>query len=235
MSSSQRPSRGLLFVVSAPSGTGKTTVVEHLVERTPRLRQSISFTSRPARSGERDGVDYNFVSREAFEKMVREDAFLEWAEIFEHKYGTSRTQTELALASGTDLVLVIDVQGARQVRAQMPEAVGIFVLPPSLESLAMRLRGRNKDSAEAIERRLATARAEVDTVADYDYVVVNDELDRCVEEIDAIVMAERAKLARRRNEIGPIVQTFRGRVEGRDTGKVSPEPEPIRGPGDRDD
>jgi guanylate kinase len=213
MLSSEPPvSRGLLFVVSAPSGTGKTTVVEHLVERTPRLKQSVSFTCRAARAGERDGVDYNFVSRSAFEEMIRQGAFLEWADIFGQLYGTSRAHTEQALASGTDLVLVIDVQGARQVRAQMPEAVAVFVLPPTFESLAMRLRGRNKDSAEAIERRLATARREVDAVADYDYVVVNDDLGRCVEEVDAIVIAERARLGRRRFEIASIVETFRVRT-----------------------
>jgi guanylate kinase len=209
--SSSRPSapRGLLFVVSAPSGTGKTTVVEHLVERTPRLRQSISFTSRPARAGEQDGVDYNFVSRESFEEMVAKGAFLEWADIFGHLYGTSRDRTEQTLASGTDLVLVIDVQGAQQVRSTMSGAVGIFVLPPTFDALAMRLRGRNKDSVEAIAARLATARREVDAVKDYQYVVVNDELDRCVEEVDAIVRAERAKLARRWMEIEPIMGTFR--------------------------
>jgi guanylate kinase len=209
--SSDRPSapRGLLFVVSAPSGTGKTTVVEHLVEQTPRLRQSISFTSRPARAGERDGVDYNFVSPESFKEMVAQGAFLEWADIFGHSYGTSRASTEQTLASGTDLVLVIDVQGARQVRSQVPDAVGIFVLPPTFDALAMRLRGRNKDSPEAIARRLVTARREVDAVNDYEYVVVNDELDRCVEEVYAIVTAERAKRGRRQAAIEPIVKTFR--------------------------
>jgi guanylate kinase len=209
--SSDRPSapRGLLFVVSAPSGTGKTTVVEHLVEQTPRLRQSISFTSRPARAGERDGVDYNFVSPESFKEMVAQGDFLEWADIFGHSYGTSRARTEQTLASGTDLVLVIDVQGARQVRSQVPDAVGIFVLPPSFDALAMRLRGRNKDSPEAIAKRLVTARREVGAVKDYEYVVVNDELDRCVEEVYAIVTAERAKRGRRQAAIEPIVKTFR--------------------------
>jgi guanylate kinase len=209
MSSSPPAERGLLFVVSAPSGTGKTTVVEHLAGRTARLRQSVSFTSRPSREGETDGVDYNFVSRPAFEDMVRQGAFLEWAEIYGDLYGTSRSDTERVLASGVDLVLVIDVQGGRQVRGQLPEAVGIFVLPPAFEALARRLRGRNKDSEEAIARRMATARREVDAVSEYDYVVVNDDLGRCVEEVEAIITAERARVRRRRPVIAPIIETFR--------------------------
>ncbi|MEO7192692.1 MAG: guanylate kinase [Vicinamibacterales bacterium] len=202
--------RGLLFVVSAPSGTGKTTVVEQLVRCCPELRQSRSYTSRPARPGERDGVDYNFVSRDRFEAMVAEAAFLEWADIFGNLYGTARADTETALASGVDLVLVIDVQGSRQVRRQLTEAVAIFVLPPSFEVLAARLRGRNKDPEDAIARRLETARREVTAVQEYDYVVVNDELDRCVLEINAIITAERARLSRRQPIVGPIVATFTG-------------------------
>src|SRR5262245_49048917 len=131
MSSERSPQPGLLFVISAPSGTGKTTVVERLVERCPQLRQSRSYTSRPARAGEVDGVDYNFVSREVFEGMVRRDEFLEWADIFGNLYGTSRRDTTAALASGVDLALVIDVQGARQVRQRTTDSVGVFVLPPS--------------------------------------------------------------------------------------------------------
>jgi guanylate kinase len=209
--SSEPPSPpGLLFVVSAPSGTGKTTVVDRLVERSPRLTRSRSYTSRPRRPGEVEGVDYNFVSRDRFEAMIREDAFLEWADIFGNLYGTGREATGLELAAGHDLVLVIDVQGARQVRHQLPgRAVEIFVLPPSFEVLAARLRGRNKDAEGAIARRLATASREVSAVEEYDYVVVNDEIDRCVSEIEAIVAAERARLARRREVIAPIVATFR--------------------------
>lgn len=210
MSSESILPRGLLFVVSAPSGTGKTTVVERLVERAPRLTRSRSYTSRAARPGEIDGVDYNFVSRPRFEAMVHEDAFLEWADIFGNLYGTGRHDTEAALAAGTDLVLVIDVQGARQVRSRLGErAVEIFVLPPSFDVLASRLRSRNKDSDDAITRRLATASAEVDAVEEYDYVVINDDLDRCVADVEAIVKAERARLAQRRDAIAPIVTSFR--------------------------
>ena len=208
MSSSGAAMRGLLFVVSAPSGTGKTTVVERLVANRPGLRQSRSYTSRPARSGERDGVDYNFVTRADFDEMVRGDELLEWADIFGHLYGTGRRDTEDALAAGIDLVLVIDVQGARQVRHRIPDAVGIFVLPPSYEALALRLRGRNQDAPAAIDRRLATAREEISAVDEYDYVVINDDVDRCVQEVGAIVTAERARRWRRRAAIEPIMRTF---------------------------
>ena len=209
MSNDPAPQPGLLFVISAPSGTGKTTVVERLVERCAHLRQSRSYTSRRARTGEIDGVDYNFVSREVFEGMVRRGEFLEWADIFGNLYGTSRRDTAAALASGVDLALVIDVQGARQVRQQTPDSVGIFVLPPSYAVLAERLRGRNQDPPASIERRLATARAEVGAVDEYEYVVINDELDRCVSEIAAIVVAERARRPRKRAAIDRIVHTFR--------------------------
>jgi guanylate kinase len=208
MSNSPKLEPGQLFVVSAPSGTGKTTVVERLVSRSPQLSRSRSYTSRPPRPGETLGVDYNFVSREGFEEMLGREAFLEWADIFGQLYGTARQDTMATLATGKDLVLVIDVQGARQVRQRAPGAVGIFVLPPSFETLAARLRGRNKDGPAAIERRLATARNEVEAVDEYDYVVVNDDVDRCVREIDAIVTAERARLRRRRAALGPILATF---------------------------
>lgn len=209
MSSSGAPAgRGLLFVVSAPSGTGKTTVVERLVERMPGLALSRSYTSRPMRPGERDGVDYNFISRDTFLQMVQREEFLEWADVFGNLYGSGRRETELRLGSGADLVLVIDVQGARQVRGCVAGTIGIFVLPPSFAALEARLRGRSKDPEDAIRRRLETARREMSAVDEYDYVIVNDELDRCVGELGAIVIAERARLSRRRAVIAPIKQTF---------------------------
>jgi|RhiMethySRZTD1v2_1073278.scaffolds.fasta_scaffold129218_3 guanylate kinase len=213
MSSKAGTSRGLLFVVSAPSGTGKTTVIERLVERHPDLRRSRSYTSRAPRSDEVDGVDYNFVSRSEFEAMARRGEFLEWADIFGNLYGTGRRDTEAALETGIDLVLVIDVQGARQVRQQAPASVGVFVLPPSFATLEARLRRRNQDPPDAVERRLATARQEVGAVTEYDYVVVNDDLDRCVADIAAIVRAERARRVRQMDVIEPILETFR-RTDG---------------------
>ena len=208
MSSSLSRLRGLLFVVSAPSATGKTTVVDRLVEVCPALVRSLSYTSRPARAGERDGVDYRFVSRETFEAMVARGEFLEWADVFGNLYGTARRDTDALLDAGTDVVLVIDVQGARQVRSRTAGTISVFVLPPSFATLEQRLRARSQDSNEAIARRLATARSEVSAVDEYDYVVINDELDRCVAELAAIVTAERARRPRRRSAIQPIIATF---------------------------
>jgi guanylate kinase len=202
------PRRGLLFVVSAPSGTGKTTVVERLVHVLPDLSLSRSYTSRPARPGEKDGVDYNFVSRPRFEEMIAADAFLECADVFGNLYGTGLADAEHDLAQGRDLVLVIDVQGARQVRQRCTGTVGVFVMPPSFAVLEQRLRGRSKDPEEAVQRRLRTARAEVAAFVEYEYVIVNDELEACVDRLRAIVIAERAKLRSARGEIESIVRTF---------------------------
>ncbi len=201
--------RGLLFVVSAPSGTGKTTVVERLVQVVPDLALSRSYTSRPARAGESDGVDYNFITRVRFEQMVAADAFLEWADVFGNLYGTCAADAEAELNAGRDLVLVIDVQGARQVRTRCPDTVGVFVLPPSYEILERRLRGRSADSESAVQRRLRTARAEVTAYSEYDYIIVNDALDACVDRLRAIVLAERARLRSTRAAAERIVDTFR--------------------------
>jgi guanylate kinase len=206
MSNSGR--RGLLFVVSAPSGTGKTTVVERLVQVVPDLALSRSYTSRIPREGEADGVDYNFITRARFQDMAGADAFLEWAEVFGNLYGTCAGDAERELAAGRDLVLVIDVQGARKVRSRAIETVGVFVLPPSFEALERRLRGRSKDPEDAIRRRLATAREEVDAVSEYDYVVVNDALEACVDRLRAIVLAERARLRAMQPVVAGIVSSF---------------------------
>lgn len=200
--------RGLLFVVSAPSGTGKTTVVERVVPRVPDLALSRSYTSRPARAGEADGVDYNFITRARFEEMIAAEDFLEWADVFGNLYGTCASEAMRELDAGRDLVLVIDVQGARQVRRRCPETVGVFVLPPDFDTLERRLRGRSKDPENAIQRRLATARAEVAAFTEYDYVIVNDELEACVDRLRAIVLAERARLRTARPAAETIVQSF---------------------------
>jgi guanylate kinase len=204
---------GLLVVVSAPSGTGKTTVVERLVQIVPGLSLSRSYTSRAARAGEEDGVDYNFISRERFESLIGEDAFLEWADVFGNFYGTAAADTARERSTGKDLVLVIDVQGARQVRARCPETVGVFVLPPSYGVLEQRLRGRSKDTEAAMQRRLATARAEIAAYVEYDYVVVNDELDACVERLRSIVLAERSRLRMMRPGAERVVESFLERTD----------------------
>ncbi len=201
--------RGLLFVVSAPSGTGKTTVVERLVQRVPDLAMSRSYTSRTRRASETDGVDYNFITRVRFEAMIAGNAFLEWADVFGNFYGTCAEDAERDLAAGRDLVLVIDVQGARQVRQRCAGTVGIFVLPPSFAVLEQRLRGRSADTEEAMQRRLQTARDEVTAFREYDYVVVNDELEACVERLRAIVLAERARLRSMASKGEEIVRSFR--------------------------
>jgi guanylate kinase len=200
--------RGLLFIVSAPSGAGKTTLVERLVEQTPHLKMSRSYTSRPARQGETNGVDYNFVTRARFEEMIAAGDFLEWAPVFGNLYGTGASDTEVILATGDDVVLVIDVQGARKVRAQGLETSAVFVMPPSLEELEQRLRGRSKDSEADIQRRLQVARDEVAAFTEYDFVVVNDEVTAAVDRLRSIVIAERARLQRMRREASIIVRTF---------------------------
>jgi len=200
--------RGCLFIVSAPSGAGKTTLVERLVEQTPDLRMSRSYTSRAARPGETDGVDYNFVTRSRFEAMVSAGDFLEWADVFGNLYGTCASDTERMLAEGSDVVLVIDVQGARQVRRLRPGATSIFVMPPSFGVLEQRLRGRSKDSEAAILRRLQVAREEVASFAEYDFIVVNDELTTAVDRLRAIVLAERCRIDCMRTRAHDIVRTF---------------------------
>ena len=200
--------RGLLFIVSAPSGAGKTTLVERLVEQTPRLKMSRSYTSRPARAGETDGVDYNFVTRDRFEAMAAAGEFLEWAPLYGNLYGTCKADTHTLLAEGHDVVLVIDVQGARKVRASGLKTSTVFVMPPSLDVLEQRLRGRSKDSEPEIQRRLQVARDEVSAFSEYDYVVVNDEVTAAVDGLRSIVIAERARLQRMHDQAESIVRTF---------------------------
>jgi guanylate kinase len=194
--------------VSAPSGAGKTTLVERLVERLPHLRMSRSYTSRPARAGEADGVDYNFVTRGRFEEMIAVGDFLEWADVFGNLYGTCASDTMRMLAAGDDVVLVIDVQGARQVRRKGLPATTVFVMPPSFAVLEQRLRGRSKDAEAAIQRRLQVARDEVASFTDYDYVVINDELESSIDRLRAIVLAERARLGRMQEVANQVLRTF---------------------------
>lgn len=201
--------RGLLFIVSAPSGAGKTTLVERLVQVLPNLRMSRSYTSRPARDGEHDGVDYNFISRTEFERRIKACDFLEWADVFGNLYGTGAADVDKMLNAGQDVVLVIDVQGARQVQARGVDHTAIFVMPPSFQALERRLRGRSKDSEEQMQRRLDTARAEASSYVDYDYVVVNDELEPTVVRLQEIIAAERSRTHRMKPVVEDIIKSFR--------------------------
>ena len=198
-----------MFIVSAPSGTGKTTLVERLEQILPNLRMSRSYTSRPARPGERDGLNYNFITRDLFDAMIERGEFLEWAEVFGNKYGTSRPDTERLQASGQDVVLVIDVQGAAQVKRSGIDHTSIFVLPPSFQILERRLRGRSADSEAAMQKRLAAARAEAGCYVDYDYVVINDQLEPTVVRLQEIIAAERSRMHRMRPVAEDIIKTFR--------------------------
>ncbi len=184
---------GTLFIVSAPSGAGKTSLVKALVERLDHIRLSVSYTTRLPRPGEREGVDYHFVDEDTFHRMVREGAFLEHARVFDHFYGTSRAWIEEQLRAGTDVVLEIDWQGARQVREVIPGAVGIFILPPSRAVLEERLRGRGQDDEVVIARRMGDAVNEMRHYKEYDYLVINDVFDEALEQLSHIVLAARLR------------------------------------------
>jgi guanylate kinase len=197
-----------LFILSAPSGAGKTTVARRVVETTAGVGISRSYTSRPMRAGERDGVDYNFITADRFRELRDAGAFLEWAEVFGDLYGTGAADTSERLAAGEDLLLVIDVQGARKVRQAGVESVGIFLMPPSRAVLEQRLRGRGRDPEAAIARRLLTAREEIRAFAEYDYVVVNDDVEACADRVRAILLAERSRLAVMTAAADDVASTF---------------------------
>ncbi|MCK5875213.1 MAG: guanylate kinase [Alcanivoracaceae bacterium] len=188
--------KGTLFIVSAPSGAGKTSLLAKLLEQTETLCLSISHTTRPIRPGEVDGVDYHFTDRTHFIRMVEQGRFLEHAEVFGNFYGTSADWVTTTLRSGKDVILEIDWQGAQQIRRLVPETISIFILPPSLPVLAERLRGRGQDGEDVIARRLAGARDEISHYGEYDYLVVNDDFDRALADMAAIFRAERQRTER---------------------------------------
>ncbi|MGA2273831.1 MAG: guanylate kinase [Bryobacteraceae bacterium] len=197
-----------VFIISAPSGSGKSTLVSHLMAELPGLMFSISYTTRPPRGAERDGESYHFVSRPEFEAMAERDEFLEWAVVFGNYYGTHRGILEEARARGRDLVLDIDVQGARQLIQKIPEAVTVFILAPSRQVLERRLRARGEDRDEVIERRLRDAAEEIRRYSDYHYVLINRELDESDAILSSIVRAERARRTRIEEQIRPILESF---------------------------
>ena len=202
-----------VFIISAPSGSGKSTLVGRLFQDVEGLRFSVSYTTRLPRGSERDGVDYHFISREDFEACIARGEFLEHASVFGNYYGTHRRAREMAEAEHKDLVLDIDVQGAAQLRRSIPDAVSIFILAPSREELEKRLRARSEDPDSVIDRRLRDAAAEIRNYDEYDYVVVNDDLNRSAATLAAIVRAERARRSRIENQIQPILETFKEKVE----------------------
>jgi len=187
---------GTLFIVSAPSGAGKTSLVAALLAADPQVRKSISYTTRAPRPGEQDGRHYHFVDEQAFEQMRSRGELLESALVHGKHYGTSRAQIDSICGSGHDVLLEIDWQGAAEVRRLKPEAVAIFVLPPSLEALEERLRGRAQDDAETILLRLGAAREEMSHVFEFDYVIINDDFDRAAQDLFSILRAERLRLPR---------------------------------------
>lgn len=189
---------GNLYVVAAPSGAGKTTLVRLLLEREPAVHLSISYTTRAPRPGEENGREYHFVAVDRFKTMISAGEFLEWAEVHGNYYGTSQKWIADQLAAGRDVLLEIDWQGAQQVRKLFPAAIGIFILPPSMEELSRRLTGRGTDAADVIARRLAAAEAEMRHVGEFDYVIINDLLDRALEDFCAIVRASRLGFAAQR-------------------------------------
>lgn len=199
-------SSGSLFVVSAPSGAGKTTLCQRLVSADDGLRYSISYTSRPPREGEVHGRDYNFVSRPVFEEMIEQGRFVEWAEVYGNLYGTAREEVEGPINAGFDLLFDVDIQGGRKIKAAFSEAVLIFVAPPSLNELANRLKRRNKDSEEILQMRLKESKEELQAVWHYDYVVVNDQFEEALERMKAIITAERCRVVRRRNVVETLLQ-----------------------------
>ncbi|MEJ2143265.1 MAG: guanylate kinase [Gammaproteobacteria bacterium] len=184
---------GTLFIISAPSGAGKTSLVKALLDVTDDISVSVSHTTRPMRPGEQDGVDYHFTDVEAFKKMIDEDAFLENAQVFDNFYGTAQANIEEKLRAGEDVILEIDWQGAAQVRKIMPNCVSIFILPPSKEELAKRLAGRGTDSKEVIARRMRDAVNEISHYPEFDYLIVNDDFDMALVELQSVILARRMR------------------------------------------
>jgi guanylate kinase len=203
-------SRGDLFVISAPSGTGKTTLVKQLLERLPDLDFSVSYTTRPQRRGETEGVDYHFVDKATFEQMTRDNEFLEWATVHGESYGTSARLVDQSLAQGHDVLLDIDTQGAASIRRLRRDATLIFILPPSFDALRQRLQGRGLDGATEVDRRLRNARQEMEKYRDYDYLIVNDSVDQALARLEAVVLAHRSRVARTASACEGIENSFRG-------------------------
>jgi guanylate kinase len=202
--------RGSVIVISAPSGAGKSTLIKRLMAASPDLCFSVSYTTRTPRATEKQGRDYFFVTRKVFERMASRGEFVEWADVYGHLYGTAHKQLQSAQEAGQDILLDIDVKGHQQVRQRLPEAVSVFILPPSFPELSRRLRDRHSDAPEEIERRLQTARGEIAHWAEYDYLVVNDHLKDATQALRGIVRAARFRRSNQAGRVEKIIETFGG-------------------------
>lgn len=198
----------MMFVISGPSGCGKSTLAHHVLAALPRLAFSVSHTTRPRREGEEEGKDYYFVGKEEFERMIAESRLAEWAVVHGNHYGTSKRELELRGASGTDVILDIDVQGARQIRERYKKGLFIFILPPSFSQLKERLVKRGQDAPDVISRRLAMARKEIRAYPQFDYIIINETLETAKRELESIIVSERCRLLKRQKSIIPILRSF---------------------------
>ncbi|WP_457809159.1 guanylate kinase [Kushneria sp. EE4] len=207
-------SQGTLYIVSAPSGAGKTSLVRELIAATDDIGVSVSHTTRLKRAGETDGVNYHFVDEPSFEAMIQRGEFFEHAWVFDRHYGTSRLEVEKRLSRGEDVILEIDWQGARQVRAQLPQAVSIFILPPSREALRERLAGRGQDDAATIDRRMRDAISEMSHFNEYDYLIINDDFATAVGEMKGVISVERLRMARVQAANRGLIGELLSEVEG---------------------
>jgi guanylate kinase len=205
---SETEGRGILFVVSSPSGGGKGTLIQRVLNKVANLSYSVSFTTRAPRSGEVHGREYFFVTPEQFREMAAADEFLEWAYVHGKMYGTARRQVIREISEGRDIILEVDVQGAASVRMLMPDSVSIFILPPSFEVLRQRLQARGTDSAEELDLRLRNAPTELKDYSAFQYLIINDDADRAAGEMMAIVQAERARLSRQGERVKRVVEAF---------------------------
>jgi len=206
--------KGFLIVLSGPSGAGKNTLIDHVLPRIPNLKYSVSATTRPPRPGEVHGVDYFFVSDQEFDRMIANHEFLEWAEFVGNRYGTPKAFVENEIQQGHTVIMDLDIQGALQIRRRMPDAVLVFLLPPTLDELRRRLNKRGQDALEAIVKRLEHSAKELEYIVDYDYYIINDDLDKAAERLAVIINAERCRVARA--DLNALQELWQRRQNGDD-------------------
>ena len=201
---------GNIYIISAASGTGKTSLVHELINQVPNVEMSVSYTTREKRNGEIDGVDYYFVSEKEFGEMVEKRDFLEYAIVFNKSYGTSKSQIEKVLAQGKDVILEIDWQGAQQVRSKMDGTIGLFILPPSFAALKQRIVGRGQDSDEVVAHRLRAASSEISHYPEYDFLIVNDDFNKAVDDLKSVIIAQRYRCDKQTKNLKPLLEELLG-------------------------